>query len=71
MTCIDNGMPVVMLRTYDIGISGYEKPAELAADIDLKSKLEVNRVAVGLRMMLENDSRCWRVLVLVWYRRYI
>jgi 4-oxalomesaconate tautomerase len=32
VTCIDNGMPVVCLRAEDVGVSGYEEPAELEAN---------------------------------------
>ena len=32
VTMIDNGMPIVVLRASDMGITGHERPAELDAD---------------------------------------
>lgn len=52
VTCIDNGMPVVCLKASDFGITGYESPAELEANSDLRSKVESIRLAVGERMNL-------------------
>ncbi len=52
VTCIDNGMPVVCLNAADFGISGYETPAELEANADLRAKVEAVRLAVGPLMNL-------------------
>jgi 4-oxalomesaconate tautomerase len=52
VTCIDNGMPVVCLRATDFGITGYESPAELEANAELRAKVEAIRIAVGERMNL-------------------
>lgn len=52
VTCIDNGMPVVVLRARDFGRSGYETPAELDADAELKRRLESIRLQLGPRMRL-------------------
>jgi 4-oxalomesaconate tautomerase len=52
MTCIDNGMPVVVLRADDFGISGHESPDELDANEELKSRLESLRSKVGPMMNL-------------------
>jgi len=52
VTCVDNGMPVVVLRATDLGISGYETKAELDADEDLKKDLESIRLQVGPKMNL-------------------
>jgi len=52
VTCIDNGMPVVCLRAADFGITGYESPAELEANVELRAKVEAIRIAVGERMNL-------------------
>ncbi len=57
MTCIDNGMPVVLLRAADLGLTGYETPAELEANIPLKTQLEHIRLAAGLRMNLGDVSQ--------------
>lgn len=46
VTCIDNGMPVVVLRADDLGISGYEKREQLDADETLKN--DSNRFACRL-----------------------
>lgn len=56
VTCIDNGMPVVLLRATDLGISGYESPAQLNADSALKQRLESLRLALGPRMGLGDVS---------------
>jgi 4-oxalomesaconate tautomerase len=52
VTCIDNGMPVVCLAAADLGITGYESPAELEANDALKAKVEAIRLAVGPLMNL-------------------
>ncbi|HEX5789380.1 MAG TPA: PrpF domain-containing protein, partial [Woeseiaceae bacterium] len=45
VTCIDNGMPVVLLKAADVGKTGYEAPAELEADAGLKARIEALRLA--------------------------
>lgn len=52
LTCIDNGMPLVMIRAPDFGVSGYESPDELDANDELKSSLESLRRKVGPLMKL-------------------
>jgi 4-oxalomesaconate tautomerase len=52
ITCIDNGMPVVVLRAKDLGISGYETPQELDANRSLKARIEAIRLEIGPRMNL-------------------
>ena len=52
VTCIDNGMPVVCLRASDFDISGYETPAELEANDQLKERVERVRLAAGKLMNL-------------------
>jgi 4-oxalomesaconate tautomerase len=47
VTCLDNGMPVVLLRAGDLGITGYETPSELEADETLRERLERVRLAAG------------------------
>jgi 4-oxalomesaconate tautomerase len=42
-TCIDNGMPTVVLRAGDLGVSGYESPAELEANEALTTRIAVIR----------------------------
>lgn len=54
LSCIDNGMPVVIMRATDFGKSGYESPEELEADEDLKQRLESIRLQLGPRMNLDD-----------------
>jgi 4-oxalomesaconate tautomerase len=51
-TCIDNGMPVVVLEAASVGKTGYESCAELDADTALKQRLESLRVKAGRLMGL-------------------
>jgi 4-oxalomesaconate tautomerase len=57
VTCIDNGMPVVVLRAADIGVTGYETPAVLDADEALKERLESIRLQIGPKMNLGDVTR--------------
>lgn len=57
LTCIDNGMPVVVMRAEDFGKTGYEAPADLEADTDLKAKIEAIRLEVGPMMNLGDVAR--------------
>jgi 4-oxalomesaconate tautomerase len=52
VTCIDNGMPMVLLRATDLGRSGDETVAELNADTQLRQTLEDLRLAAGRLMGL-------------------
>lgn len=52
VTLIDNGMPVVLLRAKDLGISGFESREELEANQELKQKLESIRLQAGPVMNL-------------------
>lgn len=52
VTCIDNGMPVVLLRAADFGKTGYESPEELEADDELRARLESIRLQAGSLMNL-------------------
>ena len=56
VTCIDNGMPLVILRAADVGRSGYESVAELNADTALKTRIERLRIACGHAMGLGDVS---------------
>lgn len=51
-TLIDNGMPCVVMKATDLGITGYEDHARLDDDTALKARLEAIRLAVGARMNL-------------------
>jgi 4-oxalomesaconate tautomerase len=47
VTCIDNGMPVVVLRASDFNISAYESADELNNNEELKIALEILRLKLG------------------------
>lgn len=51
-TLIDNGMPCVILRAADLGISGAETREELEANDALKARLEAIRLQAGPLMNL-------------------
>jgi 4-oxalomesaconate tautomerase len=52
VSCVDNGMPVVVARAADLGISGYETVEELAADSGLTGRIHSLRLAAGELMGL-------------------
>ncbi|MGH7003813.1 MAG: PrpF domain-containing protein, partial [Alphaproteobacteria bacterium] len=52
VTCIDNGMPVVVFAAEDVGRTGYEGPAALNADAGLKQRIEAIRLKAGPLMRL-------------------
>ncbi|WP_395390977.1 4-oxalomesaconate tautomerase [Novosphingobium sp. BL-8A] len=52
VTLIDNGMPCVVMKAEDVGITGYEDRESLDANTELKAKIEAIRLAVGERMNL-------------------
>jgi 4-oxalomesaconate tautomerase len=52
VTCIDNGMPMVVMRAADLGRTGYETVAALDADVELKTHLEALRLRCGELMGL-------------------
>jgi 4-oxalomesaconate tautomerase len=51
-TLLDNGMPVVVIRASDMGITGYESCSELEANQGLRQRLETIRVEAGAKMNL-------------------
>ena len=52
VTLIDNGMPCVVMKASDLGITGYETRESLDADDALKARIEAIRLAVGEAMNL-------------------
>jgi 4-oxalomesaconate tautomerase len=52
VTCIDNGMPVVLIRAADLGRTGYETPDALEVDAELKARVEAIRLSCGPLMNL-------------------
>lgn len=52
VTCIDNGMPLVLLRAEDLGITGYETREQLDGNTALKQRVEAIRLKAGPMMNL-------------------
>lgn len=52
VTCIDNGMPVVLIRATDLDRSGLESREQLDNDTELKARLESIRLQAGPKMQL-------------------
>jgi 4-oxalomesaconate tautomerase len=52
VTCIDNGMPVVVMAAEALGVTGYESRDELNANAELKKKIESIRLQAGPAMNL-------------------
>lgn len=57
VTCIDNGMPMVLLRAADVGRSGNESVAAMNADGELKARIETLRLKAGMLMGLGDVSQ--------------
>jgi 4-oxalomesaconate tautomerase len=57
VTCIDNGMPLIMLRATDVDRTGFETVAQLNADAQLKSKLEALRIKASVLMGLGDVTK--------------
>ena len=52
VTCVDAGMPVVVVAASDLGKTGYETVADLEADDDLAGRVQSIRLAAGKLMGL-------------------
>ncbi|MBV9795136.1 MAG: 4-oxalomesaconate tautomerase [Actinobacteria bacterium] len=52
VTCIDNGMPVVVTRAAGLGLTGYESHQELGADQALRDRIQSLRIQAGKLMGL-------------------
>ncbi|GAA4024039.1 4-oxalomesaconate tautomerase [Streptomyces plumbiresistens] len=52
VTCVDNGMPTVLIEAASLKITGYESPAELEADEELTGRLRTIRLEAGRLMGL-------------------
>jgi 4-oxalomesaconate tautomerase len=52
ITCIDNGMPVVVMRASDLDRTGYESRDALDKDTELKARIEAIRLLAGPMMRL-------------------
>jgi 4-oxalomesaconate tautomerase len=56
VSCVDNGMPVVVAHAADLGITGYESVDELASDAALTERIRSLRLAAGKLMGLGDVS---------------
>lgn len=56
-TLIDNGMPCVIMRAADLGISGTESPEALEANAALRARLEAIRLTAGPLMNLGDVAK--------------
>jgi 4-oxalomesaconate tautomerase len=50
ITCVDNGMPVVVARAADLGITGYEPYQDLVQNEELGGRIQALRLAAGKLM---------------------
>lgn len=57
VTCIDNGMPVVLINAKEFGKTGYETCEELSLDAKFREKLEAIRLKVGPLMNLGDVTK--------------
>ncbi|USQ84629.1 4-oxalomesaconate tautomerase [Streptomyces phaeoluteigriseus] len=54
VTCVDNGMPTVLIAATSLDVTGYESPAALEEDPVLADRLRRIRLEAGRRMGLGN-----------------
>ena len=57
VTCIDNGMPLVMFKASDVGVTGYESVEAMNANTELKTRIEALRLQVSVLMGLGDVSQ--------------
>jgi 4-oxalomesaconate tautomerase len=57
VTCIDNGMPVVIMGAQTLGVTGYESRDELNANLELKRRIESIRLQAGPAMNLGDVAK--------------
>jgi len=57
VTCIDNGMPVVVMLAADLGVTGYESRDELNGNAALKKRIESIRLQAGPAMNLGDVTK--------------
>jgi hypothetical protein len=69
VTCIDNGMPVVVMRADQMGRTGYETREALDDDAELKARVEAIRLAVGPMMNLGDVTEKTVPKMIRWRRR--
>jgi 4-oxalomesaconate tautomerase len=56
VTCVDNGMPTVLIAAASLKVTGYETPKELEEDLALADKLHEIRLRAGRLMGLGDVS---------------
>jgi 4-oxalomesaconate tautomerase len=56
VTCVDNGMPVVVVEAASLGRTGYESVADLEGDEDLRGRVRELRLEAGKAMGLGDVS---------------
>ncbi|MBO0837245.1 MAG: 4-oxalomesaconate tautomerase, partial [Actinobacteria bacterium] len=56
VSCVDNGMPVVVARASDFGVAGYESVPDLAANSELNDRVQSLRLQAGKLMGLGDVS---------------
>ena len=57
VTCVDNGMPVIVMAASELGRSGYESPEALNGDAELKARIEGIRLKAGPMMNLGDVTK--------------
>ncbi len=57
VTCIDHGMPIVLLRATDLGLAGHESPAAIEANLSVKARIEAIRLQAGPLMNLGDVTK--------------
>jgi len=57
VTCVDNGMPVVVLRAADVGVDGDESCEDLEANTALRERVERIRLLAGPMMNLGDVTK--------------
>lgn len=56
VTCVDNGMPTVLIAAASLDVTGYESPRDLEEDAALADRLRTIRLAAGALMGLGDVS---------------
>lgn len=56
VTCVDNGMPSVLIAAADLGVRGTEEPGQLESDEDLQARLRSIRFGAAERMGMGDVS---------------
>lgn len=56
VTLIDNGMPCIVVKASDLGVTGYEDRAALDSNDELKARIEAVRLSAGPLMNLGDVS---------------